>query len=373
MSKVELRNIDKYFGKFHAIQGVDLTINKGELIVFVGPSGCGKSTMLRLISGLEDISGGELLIDEQIANNWMPVQRKVAMVFQSYALYPNMTVSQNIAFGLQQAKLPKAEIATRVAEASATLKLDELLGRRPSQLSGGQSQRVAIGRAIVRDPSIFLFDEPLSNLDAELRVHMRVELVALHQRIKKTMIYVTHDQVEAMTMAERIVVLNAGRIEQVGTPLELYNAPKNEFVAVFLGSPKMNILTEISRNGNEITLPGGRISVSDEAMATHSVKIKVGLRPEHIVLGNPETMPLRGRVRLVEQLGSESFIYVELSPEQTIVVRKSGQDAPNPGEIVGAGHLPECSYIFDAATGICMKSNDGNRGGYEKTHWKNQP
>ena len=354
MSKLEFRSLNKRFADFHAIKDVTLKIDEGELVVFVGPSGCGKSTMLRLIAGLEDITSGELLIDGEVANNWVPVKRKVAMVFQSYALYPNMTVAGNIAFGLQQAKLPKDEIKKLVSEASATLKLDELLDRRPSQLSGGQSQRVAIGRAIVRKPGIFLFDEPLSNLDAELRVHMRVELVALHQRIRKTMIYVTHDQVEAMTMAHRIVVFNLGAIEQVGTPLELYNSPANDFVAGFIGSPKMNFFEETGRQGDAILVPGGQFTTTELTQGGLPPKIKIGIRPEHMQIGLTGDMPVTGKVELVERLGSESFVYVDVGLETALVARISGQVAPNAGETIGLGPLDGLTYLFDANDGACV-------------------
>ena len=354
MSELELRSLNKYFGDFQAVRDVNIKINKGELIVFVGPSGCGKSTLLRLIAGLEEISSGELLINGEVANTWVPVKRQVAMVFQSYALYPNMTVAGNIAFGLQQTKMPKDEIKKLVAEASTTLKLDELLHRRPSQLSGGQSQRVAIGRAIVRKPRIFLFDEPLSNLDAELRVHMRVELIALHRRIKKTMIYVTHDQIEAMTMADRIVVLNAGNIEQVGTPLELYNSPTNEFVAGFIGSPKMNFFEETHREGDYISVAGGRFSLTDLDIVTLPPRLKVGIRPESIEVGSSVALPIKGKVELVERLGAESFIYVNIGAASPIVARVSGQKAPNAGDTVGMGAKDGLTYLFDATTGSCV-------------------
>ena len=355
MSELELRNVNKHFGGFHAIKDVDLSIRDGELIVFVGPSGCGKSTMLRMIAGLETVTSGELVINGEVANDWTPVKREVAMVFQSYALYPNMTVAQNIAFGLQQSKMPKAEITERVREASNMLKLGELMNRRPSQLSGGQSQRVAIGRSIVRHPGIFLFDEPLSNLDAELRVHMRVELVALHQRLQKTMIYVTHDQVEAMTMADRIVVFSNGKIEQVGTPLELYNAPKNEFVAGFLGSPRMNFLEEIDRDGSDIRVASGKLTVPDE-IAAKSKLLKVGLRPEHIELGAPDDLAMTAKVTLVEQLGGENFVYGETAHEQTIVIKQQGQIAPRIGDTIGFGPRDKFEYYFDANSECCLNS-----------------
>ncbi|HVO90626.1 MAG TPA: sn-glycerol-3-phosphate ABC transporter ATP-binding protein UgpC, partial [Casimicrobiaceae bacterium] len=242
MASLQLRSVVKRFGETTAIHGVDLDVPDGEFVVFVGPSGCGKSTLLRMIAGLESVSEGDVLIDGKRVNDVSAAQRGLAMVFQSYALYPHMTVHQNLAFGLENLRTPRAEVERKVNDAARMLKLDELLQRRPTQLSGGQRQRVAIGRAIVRSPSIFLFDEPLSNLDAELRVAMRAEITGLHQRLRTTMIYVTHDQVEAMTMADRIVVLRGGRVEQTGTPLELYNRPANRFVAGFIGSPQMNFL-----------------------------------------------------------------------------------------------------------------------------------
>ncbi len=242
MASLQLRNVVKRYGTTTVIPGIDLDIEDGEFVVFVGPSGCGKSTLLRMISGLEEVTDGDLTIDGRRVNDVSAAQRGLAMVFQSYALYPHMTVYQNLAFGLENLRMPRAEIETKVGEAARMLKLDALLERRPTQLSGGQRQRVAIGRAIVRNPTIFLFDEPLSNLDAELRVQMRSEITGLHDRLKTTMIYVTHDQVEAMTMADKIVVLRSGRIEQVGAPLDLYNCPHNRFVAGFIGSPQMNFL-----------------------------------------------------------------------------------------------------------------------------------
>jgi len=243
MASLELKRVVKRYATTTVIHGVDLTVRDGEFVVFVGPSGCGKSTLLRMISGLESVTEGDLWLDGRRVNDVSAAQRGLAMVFQSYALYPHMTVYQNMAFGLENIRTPRSQIDTKVNDAARLLRLEALLGRRPTQLSGGQRQRVAIGRAIVREPTIFLFDEPLSNLDAELRVQMRTEITALHQRLKTTMIYVTHDQVEAMTMADKIVVLNAGRVEQIGAPLDLYNAPRNKFVAGFIGSPRMNFLS----------------------------------------------------------------------------------------------------------------------------------
>src|SRR5690606_35565616 len=278
-TSIQLRQIKKAYGDVQVIHGVDLTIEPGDFTVFVGPSGCGKSTLLRMIAGLEPITGGDLLIDGERMNDVPAARRGIAMVFQSYALYPHMSVYQNLAFGLETAKMPKAEIAERVAKAAEILKIEPLLTRKPKQLSGGQRQRVAIGRAIVREPRIFLFDEPLSNLDAELRVHMRVEIAKLHNDLGNTMIYVTHDQVEAMTMADNIVVLRAGNIEQVGAPLELYNNPKNLFVAGFIGSPKMNFLTA-SATDTTLSVAGGSLALDRPITGATTL----GVRPEHITL-----------------------------------------------------------------------------------------
>ena len=302
MGKIELTKVRKSFGDVHVIPGIDLEINDGEFVVFVGPSGCGKSTLLRLIAGLEDTSSGTIEIDGKDATNLPPAKRGLAMVFQSYALYPHMTVRKNIAFPLKMAGMDQAEQDKRVDRAAKVLILANYLDRRPGQLSGGQRQRVAIGRAIVREPAAFLFDEPLSNLDAALRVGMRQEISELHQSLKTTMIYVTHDQVEAMTMADKIVVLNAGNIEQVGAPLELYNNPRNLFVAGFIGSPKMNFIT-----GAEA--------------AKHNAHT-IGVRPEHISVGDG---PWEGVVGLSEHLGSDSFIKVDVAGIGVINVRGTGE------------------------------------------------
>jgi multiple sugar transport system ATP-binding protein len=302
MGKIQLRQVRKSFGDVHVIPGIDLDIEDGEFVVFVGPSGCGKSTLLRLIAGLEDTSSGVIDIDGQDATNLPPAKRGLAMVFQSYALYPHMTVRKNIAFPLKMAGMDKAEQDRRVNHAAKVLNLTDYLDRRPGQLSGGQRQRVAIGRAIVREPAAFLFDEPLSNLDAALRVGMRQEISELHQSLKTTMVYVTHDQVEAMTMADKIVVLNAGNIEQVGAPLELYTNPRNIFVAGFIGSPRMNFIT------------------GPEA-AKHDAHT-IGIRPEHISVGDG---PWEGVVGLSEHLGSDSFIKVDVPGLGIINVRGPGE------------------------------------------------
>jgi len=289
MASIELRAVEKWYGEVQVIKGVDLAIEEGEFIIFVGPSGCGKSTLLRLIAGLEDVSSGQIRIDGEDATNMAPAQRGLAMVFQSYALSPHMSVRKNIAFPMKMAGVPEDEQKRRIDSAAAALNLTDYLERRPGQLSGGQRQRVAIGRAIVREPSAFLFDEPLSNLDAALRVGMRLEIMELHKRLDTTMIYVTHDQVEAMTMADKIVVLRAGNIEQVGSPLELYRAPRNEFVAGFIGSPKMNLLKgEVARTYNAST---------------------IGVRPEHIAVSTSEGL-WHGTVGVAEHLGSDTFIHV---------------------------------------------------------------
>ncbi|WP_289028739.1 ATP-binding cassette domain-containing protein [uncultured Paraglaciecola sp.] len=305
MGSITLKQVTKSFGDVNVIKPLDLEIKDGEFIVFVGPSGCGKSTLLRMIAGLEDTTSGNIEIDGQDATDTPPAKRGLAMVFQSYALYPHMTVRNNIAFPLKRAKVAPAEIEQKIASAAKILNLGDYLDRKPGQLSGGQRQRVAIGRAIVRQPSAFLFDEPLSNLDASLRVNMRLEISELHKSLATTMIYVTHDQVEAMTMADRIAVFNAGVIEQVGTPLELYQNPVNRFVAGFIGSPKMNF----------IDIP----TANDGA---HSI----GVRPEHIKISNDEGM-WAGNVGVVEHLGSETFLHVHVEKIGTLTVKSDG-DCP---------------------------------------------
>jgi multiple sugar transport system ATP-binding protein len=351
MADVRLRQVLKQFGEVQVIKGVDLDIEDGEFCVFVGPSGCGKSTLLRLIAGLEEISGGALTIGGKDMTNVEPSNRGVAMVFQSYALYPHMTVAENISFGLRMNKMPKPEIDKRVAHASKILKLDQLLARKPSQLSGGQRQRVAIGRAIVRNPDVFLFDEPLSNLDAALRVDMRVEIGKLHQDLGATMIYVTHDQVEAMTMADKIVVLSAGRIEQVGSPLELYHRPKNLFVAGFIGSPKMNFIpaavTALDGGTATLALPGNvtlALSTKGAAVAVGS-GYTLGIRPEHLALEAPG-QGLSGRVRLAEHLGAETMLYVELAGGTEAIVRADGLCKSRPGDTIGIGLNPAACHLF---------------------------
>lgn len=327
MARVELKNLSKSYQDVEVLHDINLTIDDGEFIVFVGPSGCGKSTLLRMIAGLEDISGGDLLIDGARANSLSPKQRNIAMVFQSYALYPQMTVAENMGFSLSLERKSKAEIAEKVNAAAESLQLTHLLNRKPGQLSGGQRQRVAIGRAIVRAPRVFLLDEPLSNLDAALRAETRVEISELHQRMKTTMIYVTHDQVEAMTMADRIVVLNGGYIEQVGSPMDLYNNPASEFVAGFIGSPKMNFVR-------------GRYASALGAQT-------VGIRPEHFDLGGGENA-WEGEVALVERLGHDTVLYVRVADAGPLTISLSGQHNQQVGDRLYLTPKPEHVHRFNA-------------------------
>ena len=323
MGRMVLEKVEKRFGDVTVIPPLDLEIEDGEFVVFVGPSGCGKSTLLRLIAGLEDVTGGTIRIDGADATSVPPAKRGLAMVFQSYALYPHMTVRKNISFPLRMAKLDQAEQNRRVEQAAAVLNLTEYLDRRPGQLSGGQRQRVAIGRAIVREPAAFLFDEPLSNLDAALRVGMRLEISELHERLKTTMIYVTHDQVEAMTMADKIVVLHAGVIEQVGSPLELYRTPRNRFVAGFIGSPRMNFL-----EGPEA--------------AKHDAQT-IGIRPEHIA-PSPSEGAWKGRVGVSEHLGSDTFLHVHMEGcADPITVRSGGEVDMHHGDTIYM--TPDAAHI----------------------------
>lgn len=349
MGRIVLDHVNKHFGAVHVLKDVCLEINDGEFVVFVGPSGCGKSTLLRSITGLEDIDGGRILIDEQEVTNRRPSERGLAMVFQSYALFPHVTVRDNIAFGLKVAKTPKPLIEQKVQEAARILSLDELLDRYPRELSGGQRQRVAIGRAIVRDPKAFLFDEPLSNLDAALRVQMRVELIGLRNSLKTTMVYVTHDQIEAMTMADRIAVLNAGKIEQYASPLQLYDRPRNIFVATFIGSPKMNILDVTAHKDDTLILKGGsRLPIPGLGHNYSSDPKSLGIRPEHIECSVKEGL-WEGVVLLEEQLGSDAFFYVDVPGMGQLTVRGVGQRGISAGqEVYLSPSLPHC-HIFDVA------------------------
>ena len=342
MATLNLKQVVKQFDTTRVIHGVDLAVADGEFVVFVGPSGCGKSTLLRLICGLEGTTSGDIEIDGKRVNDVAAADRGLAMVFQSYALYPHMTVRQNMAFGLENIGTPRATIETKVRDAARLLQLDALLDRRPTQLSGGQRQRVAIGRAIVREPRIFLFDEPLSNLDAELRVSMRTEITSLHERLAATMIYVTHDQVEAMTMADKIVVLRAGRIEQVGAPLELYNRPANRFVAGFIGSPQMNFVPVTAAGhdaeGVAVTLPGGRTlrAVATRSAPAAGSALTLGVRPEHLALAaGTADAHLTLTVLQQEQLGGHSLLHGTIAGGDTrVTVHVAGQTQVRAGENV---------------------------------------
>jgi multiple sugar transport system ATP-binding protein len=350
MATLELRQVVKRYHDTQVIHGVDLAAKDGEFVVFVGPSGCGKSTLLRMICGLEEVSAGDVIIDGTRVNDVPAARRGLAMVFQSYALYPHMTVYQNLSFGLENIGTPRGEIAAKVAEAARMLRLEPYLERRPTALSGGQRQRVAIGRAIVREPKIFLFDEPLSNLDAELRVQMRTEIGQLHDRLGASMIYVTHDQVEAMTMADRIVVLRAGRVEQVGAPLDLYNAPANQFVAGFIGSPRMNFLT-----GTAASSDGAGLVVAIDGVGTISTEaapgalapgapVTIGIRPEHVALGHSGVNDVTFAVSQSEQLGGSTTHYFA-QPE--FAVHVAGQVRLSRGEAAPLNLPPQHCHVFD--------------------------
>ncbi len=354
MAGVKLVNVRKSYGDVHVLKDINLEVRDGEFMVFVGPSGCGKSTLLRSIAGLEDITGGELSIGGRVVNDVPPAERGIAMVFQSYALYPHMDLYENMAFGLRLAKMPKAEIDAAVQHAAKILHIDHLLQRKPKDLSGGQRQRVAIGRAIVRKPEVFLFDEPLSNLDAALRVKMRYEFAKLHEQLKTTMVYVTHDQVEAMTLADRIVVLSVGRIEQVGTPLELYEHPCNLFVAGFIGSPKMNFiegeLVAASPDAATVKLAGGaslRCEV-DATRAQAGARVTLGVRPEHFVVGGTANV-LAAEVTFVESLGGRTQAYCAYpGTEEALTCDFDGRVRVRTGQKLALSVPADATYLFDA-------------------------
>jgi multiple sugar transport system ATP-binding protein len=358
MAAITMRRVTKSFGPVHVIKGVDLDIRSNEFVVFVGPSGCGKSTLLRLVAGLEDITSGELMIGGDVVNDLPPSERGISMVFQSYALYPHMTVYDNMAFGLKLAKVDAAAADKRVRNAARILQMEHLLERKPKQLSGGQRQRVAIGRAIVRDPRVFLFDEPLSNLDAALRVQMRVEIAKLHNELHATMVYVTHDQVEAMTLADRIVVLDAGMVRQFGAPLELYQHPMNRFVAGFIGSPRMNFLScdvEGAMNGTA-RLRVGPETVVPIAMngATGGARpVEIGVRPEHLSADGTGDAVLPGRIITVERLGAESYLYVDTGASEPVVVKSEAASPLKAGDTVRVGIPSSACYLFDNE-GTCL-------------------
>jgi len=349
MATIELERLVKRFGPATVVHGIDLSIQDGEFVVLVGPSGCGKSTTLRMIAGLEEISDGTIRIDGRVVNELQPRDRNIAMVFQNYAIYPHVSVAENIAFGLYRSKLSKSEKRRRVEQVAETLGLTHLLERRPSALSGGQRQRVAIGRAMVRDPAAFLFDEPLSNLDAQLRTQMRIEIKRLHHRLGTTSVFVTHDQVEAMTMADRIVVMREGRILQVGTPLELYEKPVDVFTARFIGSPTMNLLPASLKDGGAALAVGG--SVRAPLASATSSEILVGARPHDLVPSSAgsEGLTVSGTVAVVETLGSETLVHIE-SEGQTIIGSAPGRQIPRIGEHLTLHAPAEKLYYFDKAT-----------------------
>ncbi len=343
MAEVTLRGIRKSYGTMEVVHGVDLDIASGEFVVFVGPSGCGKSTLLRMIAGLEPISGGEIFIGGRVVNDVPSPERGIAMVFQSYALYPHMSVYDNMAFGLKLAKTPKDEVDRRVREAARILQIEAYLDRMPKALSGGQRQRVAIGRAIVRNPKVFLFDEPLSNLDAALRAQTRIEIAKLHDTLDATMIYVTHDQVEAMTLADRIVVLNAGRIEQVGTPLELYRSPVNTFVAGFIANQRMNFI-DVAVDANSLLANSPRMR---QLIEGHAGAKTIGIRPEHLTLATPDSADLTGTLSVIEQFGEYALAYVELPNGELITVKLDGAPDLQLHQPVHIAIPPQDLHFFD--------------------------
>lgn len=346
MSTVHIRNVRKSYGQLEVVHGVSFDIPDGEFVALVGPSGCGKSTLLRMIAGLEDISGGEIAIGERVVNDVAPKDRDIAMVFQNYALYPHMNVKQNMGFALRQRGIPRPEIDRRVNDAARILGLEQLLDRKPRALSGGQRQRVAMGRAIVRDPNVFLFDEPLSNLDAKLRVQMRSELKELHQRLGVTTVYVTHDQIEAMTLADRVVVMNGGIIEQMGPPLELYDTPQSLFVAAFIGSPPMNLFEGTIASGDCLALDDGT-SILLPIAVPEGADVTLGVRPEHLALGNkgwPAT------VSVIEPTGSETQITARLG-EHLVRVLIRGRTEVKPGETIHLTVRQEDLHVFNRQTG----------------------
>ena len=353
MSGLTIRNVVKRYGDVQVMHGVDLDIADGEFCVFVGPSGCGKSTLLRMVAGLEEITEGSIHIGERDVTNMDPAQRGVAMVFQTYALYPHMTVKENMSFGLKMNGVAKDVIEQKVGEATRILKLEDYLDRKPSALSGGQRQRVSIGRAIVRGPEVFLFDEPLSNLDAELRVEMRVEIARLHKDLGSTMIYVTHDQVEAMTLADKIVILRAGRIEQVGAPLDLYKDPDNKFVGGFIGSPAMNFLNGTVEADGSINVPALQKSVKvNVAQVAAGTEVIIGLRPEHLII---DTAGTTHSVDLSEALGGVSYAYLMSETGEKIIVEQRGDTHADEGTQVGLTLDLDRAMLFDAATELRLR------------------
>jgi multiple sugar transport system ATP-binding protein len=354
MAEVQIRKVEKYFGATYIIRGVDIDMEDGQFTVLVGPSGCGKSTLLRMIAGLEEISGGEILIGGRVVNNMMPKERDIAMVFQNYALYPHMTVRDNMTFSLMLARQPKALAEERVRKAADILGLNDLLDRFPRQLSGGQRQRVAMGRCIVRDPQVFLFDEPLSNLDAKLRVQMRTEIKELHQRLKTTSVYVTHDQIEAMTMADKIVVMRDGVVEQSGSPLEVYDRPANQFVAGFIGSPSMNFLPGVlRRSGGEARvelLEGISLPAPAGTSGQDGQQVIYGTRPEHIELANGNE-GVASEVVVVEPTGADTQVFTKIAGVEVTSVFRD-RHAFRPGEVIRLRPDATRAHLFDAASGV---------------------
>ena len=350
MASITIHNVQKSFGKVPVLHGVDLDIHDGEFIVLVGPSGCGKSTLLRMIAGLEEVSGGDISIAGRRVNDLAPKDRDIAMVFQSYALYPHMNVAGNMSYSLKLRKAAKDKIASAVSAASSKLGLDSLLERRPKALSGGQRQRVAMGRAIVRNPQVFLFDEPLSNLDAKLRVQMRTEIKELHQRLKTTTVYVTHDQVEAMTMADRIVVLQDGNVEQIGAPLDLYDNPANLFVATFIGSPSMNLINGKVKTVNGeafVDAAGTLLPVGGKHTVTEGQEVTYGIRPEHLELADDG---FEGKVGVVEPTGSETMVFVHAGGKDILALFRE-RHMFTPGQVIKLRPRKDAAHLFDATTG----------------------
>ena len=350
MASLTIRNLVKTYDKTEVLHGISLSVKDGEFVVFVGPSGCGKSTTLRLIAGLEETTSGEIEIAGRTVNNLEPKDRNIAMVFQNYAIYPHMTVRKNIGFGLRTSKLSKTERISRLEEVASILDMTELLGRKPSQLSGGQRQRVAIGRAMVRDPAVFLFDEPLSNLDAQLRTQMRLEIKKLHQRVGNTIVFVTHDQVEAMTLADRIVIMKDGHIQQVGTPSEVYHQPANTFVAQFIGAPSMNMIPG--------TVAGGMVRVGSELKIGLGLALEegrsvtLGVRPDDLHPGGAASL-VEGKVTVREPLGPETLIYVE-TEQGEVIAKADGKNPPEVGEHVKLNAEPDSIHVFDGETGTSL-------------------
>jgi len=359
MANLQLQDIKKAFGSVEVIKGVNLSINHGEFCVFVGPSGCGKSTLLRMISGLDTVSSGRIMIDDDVVNDVAAADRGLSMVFQSYALYPHMSVRQNLSFGLENLNTPRKVIRDKIDEVAAMLQIEELLDRKPKDLSGGQRQRVAIGRAVVREPRIFLFDEPLSNLDAELRVDMRGEIAQLHKRLGNTMIYVTHDQVEAMTMADKIAVLRAGVVEQFGAPLDLYHNPANRFVAGFIGSPKMNFLNGrvVSAARGEVSLAAGRgMSLQADSFDLHdNAEVVAGVRPNAVSIATSDDADVSVEIHGVERLGGESYLYTRTSDGSSVTVNIQGETSQEIGQTIGLNVDIDKVHLFAGDSGVSLR------------------